>query len=418
MESEETRDAAWGEGRPKDVLESSSAGAALRALRGGRQGFASGTDFSPEGLRRLWKAAQEAAELSPEDAHRHLPAARKARTVRAGKRESAPSTGELLKRLKKMEAQILGFDQRLQKALTLSFHETRGQRAVASTRGVDVAEPYTAASFGVELLGEQDGEPQSAWGSADRARWRDLPVDPIWRDACRRLVDSFGAAPLPTGLWTVVFEPRVGTEFLELFAQASAADAVQRGRSFLAGRKGDQVGSKAVTIVDDARLPFGLGTSRWDAEGSPTGRTTLVARGALRQYLYDAETSRRDRVPNTGNASRAGISGPPSPGPSNFFLARGAMSRRRLLETTPRAFLVRDVIGMHTADTVSGDFSVGAAGVLWEGGAVRRAVKGVTLAGNLLDLWKKVDAVADDLTWQGGFGAPTFRVPRMAVGGA
>jgi PmbA protein len=76
------------------------------------------------------------------------------------------------------------------------------------------------------------------------------------------------------------------------------------------------------------------------------------------------------------------------------------------------------LIGMHTADPVSGDFSVGAAGILWEKGRVRRAVKSVTLAGNLLDLMAKIDAVADDLTWQGAFGSPTFRVTGLSIGGS
>lgn len=333
-------------------------------------------------------------------------------------KSAAPSTSALLKRLQKVERGVLGFDKRLKSALGLTFSDSRGRRTLASTQGLLVSEPFQAAAFGAEVLGEQAGENQAAWGSAERVLWEDLPVDALWREVCHRLVQSFGAAPLPTGLWTIVFEPRVGAEFLELVAQAAAADAVQHGRSFLAGRKNSFVASREVTILDDGRLPKGLGTSRWDDEGCPTQRTTVIEKGALRQFLYDAETAKRDGVASTGNASRTGLAGPPSPGPSNFYLARGKASRRRLLESTPRAFIVREVIGMHTADTVSGDFSVGAAGVLWESGKVRRAVKGVTLAGNLLDLLKKTDAVANDLAWQGTVGAPSFRIPRMAIGGA
>jgi PmbA protein len=73
---------------------------------------------------------------------------------------------------------------------------------------------------------------------------------------------------------------------------------------------------------------------------------------------------------------------------------------------------------MHTADAVSGDFSVGASGYLWEGGRAARAVKGVTLAGSLPDLLKKIDAVASDLLWRGASGCPTFRVSALSVGGS
>ena len=126
----------------------------------------------------------------------------------------------------------------------------------------------------------------------------------------------------------------------------------------------------------------------------------------------------RAKTVSTGNASKSERNTPPSPGVSNFYLAGGELSREALYQTTSRAFVVRDVIGMHTADCVSGEFSVGASGFLWEKGKPGRAVRGVTLSGNLLDLFAGVDAVANDLTWQGTMGAPTFRVKGLSVGGA
>lgn len=204
----------------------------------------------------------------------------------------------------------------------------------------------------------------------------------------------------------------------EFLSEAVTGDAVAKGRSFLAGPLGRRVGSDHVALVDDGRRPGAVASSLWDDEGVPTGRTAVVDRGVLRSWLHDSASAARAGAVSTGNAVRDGWSSAPSPGPSNFFLAPGRGAARALLSATPRAFIVRDLIGLHTADAVSGDFSVGASGVLWEGGRVRRAVKGVTLAGNLLGLLKKIDAVASDLSWQGAFGSPTFRVSGLSIGGS
>jgi PmbA protein len=252
----------------------------------------------------------------------------------------------------------------------------------------------------------------------ERRRWEDLDPGAVLADARARLLSSFGAEPLPSGRWPVILSPRVGVDFVGLTGEAVLGDAVFLGRSILHGRLGRRVGSPLVSLWDDGRRPGGVASRRWDAEGAPTRRTGVVRNGVLRAFLYDGLSARRAGARSTGNAVRTGRSAPPAPGITNFFLAPGRLSRRALYAGTPRAFVVWDVIGMHTADAASGDFSVGASGALWEKGRIRRAVRGVTLAGNLLDLWAGVDAVADDLTWPGAVGAPTFRVKELSLGGS
>lgn len=421
METQDDRDVGWADGKPKDCRVARSAGAALRVLREGRRGFASGTDVSPDGIARLWERARAAADLSPRDPSRRLPGPAPTSAFRGEPLDRSlfkASVPVLERRLSRLEKTLLKSDRRLRRALSLSFSESRGQWAVVSTRGVGVAEPFGSVSFGLELLGESGKDTQVAWGSCEKTRWDRLDVAGIVADVRQRLLDSFGAEPLSTGQWPVIFEPRVGVDLWELLSQAVVGDAVQKGRSFLATKSGKTVGSNRVTVRDDGRLAGGLATGPTDAEGVPTQTTPVIEAGVLRGFLHDTESAARAGTASTGNAGRSGFASPPGPGTTNFYLAPGRGSARQLLTETPRAFLVRDLIGMHTADPVSGEFSVGAAGVLWEKGRVRRAVKGVTLAGNLLDLMAKIDAVADDLSWQGAIGSPTFRVTGLSIGGS
>jgi PmbA protein len=421
LQSERFREVGWAEKAPDDTVSGWSEGMSVRALRGGRQGFAFANEVSAASLRRLWEQAAASAEALPADRHRTLYAPKGAAPAGAPDRADPAlfreSVGRHQSRLAALEKRLLASDKRLKKALSLSLREQAGETAVLNSRGVAVAREDGSASFSLELMGEHKGEVQTAWDFAETPRWKDLDADRVADRAARQLAAAFGAGPLPSGAWNVVFSPRVGVEFLDLLSDALCADEVQRGKSFFAGKRGRPVASPLVTLVDDGRLPGGLASAAHDDEGCPTRETVLVERGRLKEFLYDSYAARKEGRASTGNAGRPGFSGPPSPDATNFYMKPGAVTAEALLQDTGRAFVVQEVMGMHTADPVSGDFSVGAAGRRLEKGRLAGAVKGVTLAGNLVDLLKNVDAVADDLTWYGATGAPTFRVRGLSVGG-
>ncbi|MBK8871236.1 MAG: TldD/PmbA family protein [Elusimicrobia bacterium] len=427
-EEEQQWEQTWAEGRRKDRSFGVGSGLAVRVVKNGRWGFASGTDTSMAGVRSLFDRACAAGQSVNADPARVLPHPVRGlsatagdlnkraavRSVEAGEKKSADEVWDLLKRL---ERRALDGDRRMKKALGLSFHEARGVRALVSSVGIAMAEPWKAVSFSGELLGANGTETETAWGSAEAIEWERLNPEKVVDDVRARLVTSFGAKPLASGTWTILVSPRVGVDLMELLSQAVLGDAVEKGRSFLARRLGRKAVSSKVTVIDDGRLPHGVATRVWDDEGVPQRRTPVVMEGRLLTFLHDTASARRARVVSTGNASRPGREGPPSPGTTNFYLQPGPWTDAALYQDTAKAFEVRDVIGMHTADPVSGDFSVGAAGLLWEKGQVRRAVRGVTLSGNLLDLLAGVDAVANEVVWQGAFGSPLFRVKGLSVGG-
>lgn len=420
MEEAAEREVSWSEGRAKDFSSSGGAGASVRVVKGGRQGFSSGTDISPQGIEVLFERAIVSAQSIAPDPARRLPGGKGMASTVGRFDPSIFSLSEktLLQQLKSLERRALRGDRRLKKVLNLSFHEGVGVQAIVNTLGIAVAEPWSEVSFNVQLLGKDQKETETCGGAVERRSWSDINPVPVVEDVRVRLLRSFNARPLRSGMWPVIFPPRVGIDLVELFSQTVLADAVQKGRSCLAGRLTKKVASSLVTFVDDGTLLGGLSSGRWDDEGNPKQRTVVVDSGILRSFLHDAVTAGRAHGASTGNASRSGRETPPSPGASNFYLAIGPGTSDDLFRSTDRAFVVQDVIGMHTADPVSGDFSVGASGSLLEKGRLGRAVRGVTLSGNVLDLLARVDAVANDLTWQGTFGAPTFRVKELSVGGS
>jgi PmbA protein len=219
----------------------------------------------------------------------------------------------------------------------------------------------------------------------------------------------------------VVFDPYTAGQFLGVLGSALTGEAVQKGRSLFAGKLETEVAAPSLTLIDDGRHPGAPGSAPWDAEGTPTQRTPVIADGLLRSFLYDVTSARREGRASTGNAARAGFKSGPGPSPSNMHLKGTGESRDELLRSAGSAFLVSDFHGVHSgANAVSGDFSVGATGHLLENGAIGQPVKEVTIAAPMLDILKSITAVADDLRWLpfgGSYGGASTLVSEMTVAG-
>jgi PmbA protein len=134
--------------------------------------------------------------------------------------------------------------------------------------------------------------------------------------------------------------------------------------------------------------------------------------------LYDSLSARKAQKQSTGNAGRASYKGLPEPETTNFYVRPGATSPESLLAGIDSGIYVHSIMGLHTVDTVSGDYSLGIMGERIEKGRRTHGVRGVTIAGNLLELLATVEAVGNDLTFSGSLGSPTLWVRGVSVGGS
>ena len=173
--------------------------------------------------------------------------------------------------------------------------------------------------------------------------------------------------------------------------------------------------SPAITAIDDARKPGGLGSRPFDGEGLPSRRNILLDRGRLATYLLDSYSARKVGGASTGNAAR-GPGSAPTVAPSNLWLEPGNLAPEELLTSTERGLLVTELIGFGF-NPVTGDYSRGAAGFWIENGEIAHAVEEVTIAGNFADMLCGIDAIGSDLRWLGRVAAPSLRVARMTVAG-
>ena len=170
-----------------------------------------------------------------------------------------------------------------------------------------------------------------------------------------------------------------------------------------------------VTVVDDGTMNRGIASAPFDGEGVPTTKHVVVDRGVLKMYLYDTYTANKAQTQTTGNAVR-GYSSLPSISVTNFYLAPGKDDPDKIIADVDHGLYVTKMMG-RGANTVNGDFSRGANGILIEKGKLTRPVQEVTVAGNMLDMMGKIDAVGTDIDFRGSLGAPTIRFSELAVSG-
>lgn len=409
------------EGRLDGVQQSAAEGMGLRVLKDARQGFAAAGGADLKTAQRLWERVREEMPFVEPDGHRDFPAASKggsdaalSKTLWDDSLFTAPWT-EIAPRLEKASAAALKEDKRVGSVIRAGYGESRGEAVIASTKGVMSWERGGSASVGFSALAEGKGEHQTGSSFKSSRRAADLDFDAVAREAAQRTVALLGAEKSPTGTRSVVFDPWVAGELLELIAGLLCADQVQRGKSLLAGKLGKKIGSELLTFIDDPRLSGGLASSLYDDEGQLTRKKTMIEKGVVKDFFYDTYTANRAKRQSNASAGRGSYKGLPSPGSSNFYLEPGSQSRESILSSTKDGVLVLDIIGMHMADSISGEFSVGVSGIAIKDGKLSNPVKGAMISGNLVELLERVDAVGSDLTFHGSLGAPTFRVSRLSV---
>jgi predicted Zn-dependent protease len=218
------------------------------------------------------------------------------------------------------------------------------------------------------------------------------------------------SAALPA---TVVISRHVAAQLLWLFAEALSGEAVVQRRSRLAGQLGQQVSAPVITICDDPCYPGGPRHLPIDDEGVAGERRVLIDHGQLRAFLgsrgYQFEGAQ------AGNARQPDAVVAPRPAASNFLVHPGPAP---IVADGP-ALLVTQTHGMHLSNPITGDFSAGGAGLVLDDGQAWR-VAGLTVAGNVFDVFKNTDEVGAQLCWvddaESSFGSPDLRVSGLTIG--
>lgn len=287
-------------------------------------------------------------------------------------------------------------------------------KLILNSNGIEIEEKDTVVEASVDTITKD--APQSTASEFDMSRKLDIDFDDIGKRASLLALRSRNGISTETRDCAVVLEPVAFADILENTLTVSLnADNVQKGRSALIGKMDTEIAAGELSIIDDGTLAGGLGTSSCDDEGTPSQRTEVVKKGMLSSFLYDCYTAGKEKKESTGNAVRASFASTPSVSTRNFVIEYPSSD---IIAETKEGVTVHSVIGAHTANPISGDFSVEARNsFLIKNGEIASPVKSMMLSGNIFDVLKNIDGVGKDVRKVGNVVTPTIRVARMRVVG-
>ncbi|WP_214019544.1 TldD/PmbA family protein [Methanoculleus sp.] len=366
---------------------------AVRTVKDGRIGFSSTGD--PDRWKECLDAALASGGLAtpqqwggfPKPANLTSTASSSDGDLIVAVEDAAGMVGDLLSGAAEHPVEVVGGGANL----------ARSYLMVANTSGVLYGMDRTVAAVSLEAIREQ-----STGYEFDASPFRaDIDARSVGEQAASLAARSLSGRDIETGRYDVVLSPIAAASILgQVILPALSGRNVKAGRSFLADKIGEQVFDERLSVYDDPFVP-GLGSTTWDAEGVPTRRLVFVEQGVLRQFAYDLKTGYRYGEGSTGSAVRSGGE-PPGIGFHNLFVD----GPREKEPGDERVVWVHDVVGAHTANPFSGDFSVEISNPFWmEGGDLVEPIRTAMLSGNVFEMLREI----------GGLGKDTRRVGRLTI---
>ena len=407
-------------GELEQLQQAGSRAMGVRVLSGRRMGSSFTSDLTAEGVDRMVRSAVDLASYTSEDPHAGMPdPAEMASSVRElglySDSVAALSGDSKIEQARRAEAAALGFDPRISNSEGGSFDSNLGLRVFANSHGF--CGGWRSSSCSVSAV------PVAAWdGGMERDYWYSIARDAdqlenpesVGQRAAQRVLRRLGAVKVETQRVPIIFEQRVARSLLGHVFEAVDGRSIYRESSFLAGKLGERVAHEGITIIDDGTIPGMFGSQPFDDEGVPTRRTAVIERGVLKSYLLNSYAARKLGMRTTGNASR-GVSGNAGIGVGNFYVESGARSGHEMIRGVRNGFFVTELIG-NGVNTVTGDYSRGAAGIWIRDGELAFPVSEVTIAGTLQEMLA-VAEIGNDPEVGGSMWSPTVMIGEMTVAG-
>lgn len=279
---------------------------------------------------------------------------------------------------------------------------------LANSQGIRYEDHHSGVALSLEAI-----DRQSTGYEFDHASYLgDVHPHTVGERASFFACKSADGKDIPTGDYPVVLSPLAYAELLgNVFIPALNGRSVHSGRSRLATMLGENIADPRIQMYDDPLLPRASGSTRWDAEGTPTGRIEFIHDGVLRTFAYDLKTAYRYEKKSTGSAVRGGFGGLPAIGHHNFIV-----DGKRDTVLDERVVYVHNVVGAHTANPMSGDFSVEISNAFWmEDGGFEEPVRSAMMSGNVFDLHKDIAGLSKETRAVGSLILPSIKINKQRI---
>lgn len=379
--------------------------------RGQRKGAASTTDLRPSSIEWAVQAACDMASVSAEDPYYGL------------------ADGSIWSTLMNNDLDLyhpwdINPDQAIEKALALETHARQQDARIVNSDGASVSSYQfvragmnsrgfrectysTRHGMSCSLVAKQGEDMQSdyAWSSA--RRFEDLDaIEIIGKRAADRVCQRLGGRIIPTQQVPIIFSNRLSGGLIGSFISAITGTQLYRKNTFLYEALGQSIFPEFMHIQEYPHLKNGQSSANYDGDGIPTHDNVFIERGVLKQYALGVYSARRLQLQPTGNAD----------GVHNLHVQSTVKDMQELIQGLDKAFLVTDLMGQGV-QILTGNYSRGASGFWIENGKIQYSVEGVTIAGNLKDMFKGILAVGADVNKNYSTQCGSILIDKMTIAG-
>lgn len=308
-------------------------------------------------------------------------------------------------------------NKKISKTELISYSDSFYEVALKNSFGIDKS--YIATSFGgaCEVIADGKNSSEAGFSIDYKTSLKDFDPKFIGEQAATSASQMLDSGQIDTANLEIVLPPITAVDFLSVLAPMFFAENIFKQKSLLASKLEKKIASPKINIIDNGILKKGLGSAPFDAEGVNSSKTNLVEKGILKNYLSDLYYAKKLKIKTTANATRSSHQSLPMIDNNNFYIEAGSISEKDLIKSIKKGFYVTRLMGLHTANPISGDFSLGASGLLIENGKLTKPIRGVAIAGNLLDVLLNITELANNLKFILNIGSPTLNLGTLTVSG-
>jgi PmbA protein len=390
------------EGSVEHFVSAQSEGIGIRVIRDGRTGFAYAGTLDETAIAEVLAEARDNVEFGTHDEWAGLAEPDGVDVVEQelwNDALAAYGTDHKIELAKELERLTLAMDPRV-RVDDSNYADVAVETAVATTTGIRRSGRENGCYVSISTLADDGDETQTGFGFSVGRSPEQFDLSKAAREAADRATRLLGATKPASKRVTVVLDPYVTAMFLGVISSTLNGEAVAKGRSLFKDRMGDAVANPLVTLVDDPTNTLAYTATDIDGEGLAARRNVLIDGGVLRSFVHNAYSARRAGTRSTGNAVRGGVKSTPGVGCLALQLQPGTRDQAALLADVDDGVLIQSVQGLHSGvNPISGDFSVGASGLLVSNGVVGAPIREFTIASTLQRMLLDVVEVGGDVDW-------------------
>ncbi len=385
----------------------------IAVWNGNKKGSASTSDLSPEALQRAVAAACDIAKHTSEDPCSGL--ADEALMVKPAQlldldlyHPSSITPDQAIELTKECEQAAFDFDSRITNSDGASFSSHQGFRVYGNSYGLIAAYPSSRHSLSCAVIAQQDEDMERDYDyTVSRKMDTLLSAGFVGKKAAEEVISRLGCGKVETAKVPVLFRSDIASSLFGHFIAAISGGNLYRNSSFLLDNLHTQVFPTWLNIDENPFLKQGLASSTFDHEGVATTQQEIISNGELNTWLLSSYSARKLKLQSTGHAG----------GIHNWSVTGNSGNFQEMLNKLGTGLLVTEMMGQGV-NIVTGDYSRGAAGFWVENGQIKYPVSEVTIAGNLMDMYKNIAAIGSDIDPRGSISTGSILIEEMQLAGS